>query len=63
MKNLFTGIIFFDPLSQIQPRKYRNISNVPNFLKFAKKSGGVYVNLYFKENKKFSHRESLTGAL
>lgn len=63
MKKIFTGIIFFDPTTGINPRKYRNISNLSNFLKFAQKSGGVYVNLYFKDNKKFSHRESLTGAL
>jgi len=60
---LFTAIIFFKPESGIAPRKYRNINNVNNLLKFALKSGGWYVNLYCKISKKFEGREYLTEAL
>lgn len=59
---LYTAIIFFKPETGIQPRKYRNINNVQNLLKFAMKSGGWYVNLYSKQTKKFEGREYLTGA-
>jgi len=59
---LFTGIIFFDPKSNIPPRKYRNINNVQNFLKFALKSGGWYVNLYDKVSRKFEARMYVTEA-
>ena len=59
---LFTAIIFFKPETGIAPRKYRNIKNVQNMLKFALKSGAWYVNLYCKTSKKFEGREYLTGA-
>ena len=59
---IFTAIIFFKPETGIAPRKYRNINNVDNMLKFALKSGGWYVNLYSKETKEFEAREYLTGA-
>lgn len=59
MSKLFTGIIFFKPETQTPPRKYRNISNVQNFLKFAQKSGGWYVNLYDKRSSKFEARKYL----
>ena len=59
---LYTAIIFFKTESGIMPRKYRNINNVPNFLKFALKSGGWYVNLYDKRSKEFEVREYLTEA-
>ena len=59
---LYTAIIFFKPDTGIQPRKYRNINNVPNFLKFALKSAGWYVNLYDKKTRQFEAREDLTGA-
>ena len=60
---LYNAIIFFDPVTGIKPRKYRNISNMSNFLKFAQKSGGLYVNTYLAINKKFDGRKSLTGPL
>lgn len=63
MNRLFTGIIFFPPETQIPPRKYRNINNVQNFLKFALKSGGWYVNLYDKVSRKFEARKYVTEAL
>jgi hypothetical protein len=59
---LFTAIIFFKPETGILPRKYRNINNVQNLLKFALKSGGWYVNLYDKRTKEFKGREYLTEA-
>jgi hypothetical protein len=59
---LFTAIIFFKPETGIAPRKYRNINNVQNMLKFALKSGGLYVNLYCTRTKEFEGREYLTGA-
>lgn len=60
---LLTGIIFYKPELNQEPKKYRNINNVPNFLKFALKSGGWYVNLYCKRTKKFEAREYVTEAL
>jgi hypothetical protein len=59
---LYTAIIFFKPDTGIQPRKYRNINNIDNLLKFALKSGGWYVNLYCKRSKEFEARKYLTGA-
>jgi len=59
---LYTAIIFFKPDTGIQPRKYRNVNNINNLLKFALKSGGWYVNLYDKKTKKFEHREYVTRA-
>jgi hypothetical protein len=60
---LLTGIIFFKPESGIQPRKYRNINKVDNFLLFAQKCGGWYVNLYDKKTAKFEARKYVTEAL
>lgn len=62
-KQLFTGIIFYPAASQKRPRKYRNINNVPNFLKFALKTGGWYVNLYDKETRLYCGRKYLIEAL
>ena len=59
---LYTAIIFFKPETVIEPRKYRNINNIQNMLKFALKSGGWYVNLYCKKTKEFEVREYITGA-
>ena len=59
MSKLYTAIIFFKPETGIQPRKYRNINNPENFLKFALKSGGWYVNLYCKRSAKFEARRYL----
>ena len=59
---LYTAIIFFKPDTGIQPRKYRNINNVENLLKFATKSGGWYVNLYDKSTKKFEARKYVQEA-
>ena len=60
MSKLYTAIVFFYPNSNIKPRKYRNINNIENFLKFAKNEGGWYVNLYCKLSAKFEARKYLT---
>lgn len=49
----YTAIIFFPELEKKDPYKYRNITQVDNFMKFAKKIGGHYVNLYEKKTRKF----------
>ena len=59
MNKLYTAIIFYDNEKGYRPRKYRNISNLENFLKFAKNSGGWYVNLYCKRTAKFEARKYL----
>lgn len=60
---LYTAIIFFKPETGISPRKYRNINNVENMLKFALKSGACYMNLYCKQSLKFEARKYVTEAL
>jgi hypothetical protein len=59
---LYTAIIFFKPETGITPRKYRNINNVDNLLKFALKINAWYVNLYCKQTKEFEARKYVTGA-
>ena len=51
----YTAIIFFDKKENKDPYKYRNINtkHVDNFLVFARKVGGHYVNLYEKKTKRF----------
>jgi len=55
----YNAIIFFIPGTTIMPRKYRNISQLENFLKYAAKSGGWYVNLYNAKDRKFEQRKYL----
>ena len=59
MNKLYTAIVFFPENLGIAPRKYRNISNLENFAKFAQKSGGWYMNLYDKRSAKFEARRYL----
>jgi hypothetical protein len=49
----YTAIIFFPIEKEIEPRKYRNINDVPNFMRFAQREGATYINLYFKKTKAF----------
>jgi hypothetical protein len=49
----YTAIIFFEDQKENTPRKYRNINRVENFIEFARKVGGKYVNLYEKQTKRF----------
>lgn len=59
MKQIYNAIVFFQPDQQKKPRKYRNISHLENFAKFAQKEGAWYMNLYFAKSAKFSHRTYL----
>ena len=59
MKQKYNAIIFFNPEMAITPRKYRNITQLENFLIYAKKSGGWYVNLYNAKDRKFELRKYL----
>jgi len=59
-KKLFTAIIFFDPSTGKTPAKYRNISNVQSFAKFAQRAGAVYANWYDKYSREFIERQNFT---
>lgn len=61
-KTIYTAIMFFPAFEQKRTRKYRNISNLPNFLNFALKEGAWYINLYNAQNGKFEGRKYVTGA-
>lgn len=54
-KKLLSATIFFNP-GTLRPRKYRNISKQNNFLLFAKKSNGIYVNFYDQKTGVYLHR-------
>jgi hypothetical protein len=54
-KKLLSATIFYQP-GTLRPRKYRNISKPDNFLIFAKKSNGIYVNFYDQKTKEYKHR-------
>jgi hypothetical protein len=58
-KLIYSATIFFPINDGRRPRKYRNISNLSNFLKFAANSGGWYVNLYSQFEGKFEARKYL----
>lgn len=59
---LHTAICFFLPGENKAPWKYRNIGDLESFYKFATSHGVAYVNIYFKIDKKFSHRKWLKQA-
>ena len=54
-KQLLSATIFFTS-GTLRPRKYRNISKQNNFLIFAKKTNGIYVNFYDQKTKEYKHR-------
>lgn len=58
-KQLLSATIFFSPGS-LRPRKYRNISKQNNFLLFAKKINGIYVNFYDQKTKVYKYRVYLS---
>jgi len=62
-KTTYNAIMFFPAFEQKRTRKYRNIANLPNFLKFALKEGAWYINLYNAKSGKFECRKYVTGAL
>jgi len=54
-KKLYSAIVFFK--DNIQPiRKYRNISNINNFINFARLIDAEYFNLYEKDTKLYVER-------
>lgn len=52
-KQLFTCIIFFPPTIKPGPSKYRNITDLDKFKRFAANKDAVYMNVYDKLTKKF----------
>jgi hypothetical protein len=54
-KNLYSAIVFFKDNSQ-PIRKYRNISNINNFINFAKSLDAEYFNLYEKTTRLYVER-------
>jgi len=58
MKQIYSATIFF-PAGSLRPRKYRTIYNKVSFIRFAKNSGGIYVNFYDKITKNFLFQEKL----
>ena len=53
-KKLYNAIVFM--AGTLPPRKYRNINNIPNFIKFCETFDSQYVNLYDKTIKNFAGR-------
>ena len=53
-KKLYNAIVFM--AGTLPPRKYRNINNIPNFIKFCETFDSQYVNLYDKTSKIFDGR-------
>jgi hypothetical protein len=54
-KNLYSAIVFWK--DNIQPiRKYRNISNINNFINFARSLDAEYFNLYEKTTRLYVER-------
>ena len=54
-KKLLSATIFYAP-GTLRPRKYRNISKQDNFVMFAKKSNGIYINFYDQKSKVYLYR-------
>ena len=57
-KQTFSATLFFRPGDK-RPRKYRNISNVQNFMIFATKINTWYINWYDQKSGKFTKRQYL----
>lgn len=54
-KKLLSATIFYEP-GTLRPRKYRNISIKENFVMFAKKTNGIYINFYDQKTKVYLYR-------
>jgi hypothetical protein len=54
-KKLLSATIFYAP-GTLRPRKYRNITRQDNFVMFAKKSNGIYINFYDQKTKVYLYR-------
>jgi hypothetical protein len=53
-KILYSAIVFM--ADNTPARKYRNISNINNFINFARSINADYINLYEKTTRKFQER-------
>lgn len=58
MKQILSATIFF-PAGSLRPRKYRNIHNKLTFIRFAEKSGAIYINFYDKATGNFLFQHKL----
>lgn len=58
-KKKFSATLFFPAEKQIRPRKYRNITLLANFSRFAANSGAAYINLYDQETGHYLRRIKL----
>jgi len=54
-KNLYIAIVFWENKT-IPVRKYRNISNISNFINFARSINADYFNLYEKDTRLYVER-------
>lgn len=55
MANIYyTAIVFFEDNSPV--RKYRNISNLANFVRFLNSINAHYCNLYYKDSGEYYRR-------
>jgi hypothetical protein len=52
----YNAIIFFKPEKQKKVRKYRNITNLPAFMRFMQGLDAWYCNLYDAKTKLFYKR-------
>jgi len=53
-KTLYSAIVFMT--DNTPARKYRNISNINNFINFARSINADYINIYEKTTRKFQER-------
>jgi len=54
--NKYNAIVFFKPETKKKVRKYRNISNLPSFIRFVQGIDAWYCNLYDAKSKDFFKR-------
>lgn len=53
-KTLYSAIVFMADNTPV--RKYRNFSNINNFINFARSINADYINIYEKATRKFKER-------
>lgn len=58
-QTLYTAIGFFPKEDAVQPQKFKNVVDNSRFTRFCQGRGFVYVNMYFKESRKFAYRKRL----
>jgi hypothetical protein len=54
--NYYNAIVFFKPETNKKVRKYRNISNLPNFIRFVQGLDAWYINFYDAKSRNFYKR-------